>query len=425
MAEEQRDPVERLLAVGINPRSAAGALRDRLLIEDAQRPALLSDIKALGLAETLVLTTCDRLEVVALDDDKGSACVRILAFLAERAGIAMADLESQSFQIGGTAAARHLFAVAASLESQVVGEPQVLGQVKDCHRDAAKAGTLGAELEGLLQAAYAAAKRVRSQTTLAQRPVSMAASALMIARNLHGDLTRSHVALVGLGEMAELMALEFKEASIGGLTVLHGSTPRAEAAARRLLGHFRPWGDLDAALAESDIVVTAVGSGRHCVAARMVKAALKQRRQRPILIFDCAVPADVDPAVDGLDSAFLYSLADLERVALEGMASRESQAAAAWAVLDEELDSFLTARAARAAGPSVSSLRRHFEAARAEVLAKGGLNAEEATRLLINRLLHGPIEALRDSASEATGRHEDLARSIDTLFGGEQDRKKR
>ena len=212
------------------------------------------------------------------------------------------------------------------------------------------------------------------------------------------------------------MAIELRNAGLADLTVLHASLGRAEAAAHRLQGHFKPVEQLADALTHADIAVTSQGSGRHGITVPMVEAALKERRRRPILFVDTAVPCDVEPGVGTLDGAFVYSLSDLEEVAKDGKESRESAATAAWRVLDEELARFLRRRKERAAVPAVTALHQHFEAAREEILNRGDLDAETATRLLIKRLLHDPSEVLRGTVSggEITGK--DLERSIRRLF---------
>ncbi|HSR72706.1 MAG TPA: NAD(P)-binding domain-containing protein, partial [Kiloniellales bacterium] len=226
----------------------------------------------------------------------------------------------------------------------------------------------------------------------------IAAAGLQLARDVLGDLTRRRALLAGLGEMGEFMAGELLRAGISDLVVLHESLERAEAAARRLGSHFRPWEELEPALVEADVVVAASGTGRYRIAPGPVEAALRRRRREPIFLIDAAVPGDIDPAVGALDEAFVYDLADLERVALSGKAAREASLGEAEAILERELAAFLRARAERGAAPAVVALRRHFEAARDEVLADGASNAEDSTRRLVNRLLHDPFEVLRQAA---------------------------
>ena len=329
--------------------------------------------------------------MAALADDLPAAVAAVTEALAQETGTLAADIGAQSFHYLGAEAARHLFAVAAALDSQGLGEPQIRNQIKEGHRRAADAGVAGPGLAALLRAADAAAGRVRAETALAEQPVSIAASALLVARDVHGALDRRGALLIGLGEMGEFMAAELIEAGIGNLVVAHPSAVRAVAAARRLGCHFRPWDEFDDALAGADIVVAAMGTGRYSVTATQVEAALKRRRREAIFLIDAAVPGDVDPAVAPLDGAYLYDLEDLERVALEGQADRAAETAAAWRILDRELAVFLRGPGE---GPEASVLaarleaqRRRFEAARAEVLAEGDASAEDATRRLIERLL--------------------------------------
>ncbi|MDX1575620.1 MAG: glutamyl-tRNA reductase [Kiloniellales bacterium] len=410
------DPAGTLIVVGMNHRTAAQGVRDKLFLEADDVPGLLSDIRAAGIGEAMVLSTCDRVEVVAVCQDPEAADRSLVDLLAARSGLSAASFEGQWYRASGPEAAGHLFAVAAALESQVVGEPQVLGQVKESHRLAAAAGMMGPGLESALQAAYGAAKRVRSETPIGEMPISIAAAAVQLAKRIHGDLADSTVLLLGLGEMGELLGSELRTAGAGQLLVVHESEKRAEVAAHRLGCNFRPVAERPAALAEAEVVIAASGTGRRTVAADEAEEALKRRRRRPMFFVDAAVPGDVDPAVGDLDGAFLYDLADLERAALEGRASRQATLEAARKILEEDLTAFLRSRAEREAVPAVVALRRHFEEVRESVLREPGIDAAEATRRLVNRLLHRPSEALRRAAADGAEDRETLERSVERLF---------
>lgn len=420
MAAVSKDPARHLLVVGVNQRSARAALRDRLLTGEPDQAEFLARVRGAGVREAIVVSTCERFELLVVVDDPATAAEPLLERLADHAGLAAAELVPQGFRRQGVDALRHLFALAASLESQMVGEPQILGQIKQSHHLANQADMVGPTLESVLGAAYGAAKRVRSETPVAQRPVSIAASATLLARDVHGDLSRRNALLIGLGEMGEYMAGELGDAGLGSLVVMHESLARSEAAARRLGCHFRAWGELDAALAEADVVISAMGTGRYAIAAPQVERALKQRRREPMFFIDAAVPGDVDPAVGRIDGAFVYDLEDLERVARKGKATRQAATDAAWRILEEELAGFLRRHAERAATPAVTALRHRFETLRAEILANGKLSAEDATRLLVNRLLHDPSEVLREAAAEEASRTEvgepALDRTLRRLF---------
>ncbi len=405
--------------VGVSHRTWTGAVRDALSAEPAEVPGLLEHLRTAGLGQAVWLGTCDRVEVVAADPDPPAAAVAVVGVLATRAGVPVPELAEYVRTLTGPAAVRHLFAVAASLDSQVVGEPEVLGQVKTAYRQAGAVGMVGSELDAAMQAAFAVAKRVRAETGLAEGPTSIAAAAVDIARDLHGDLGRRKGLLIGLGDMGQLMVQQLLAAGLGGLTVMTPVDARAERAARRLGCHYAPFATLDTGLGGADIVVTAVGLGRYIVNAESAAAALRRRRQ-PVFIIDAALPADVEPSVGEMEVAFVYDLGDLERVALRGRGSREAAAKAAWLLVDQAVAGFCRERAERLATPAVAALRHHFETARRRVLAEGGgFDAEEATRRLVNRLLHQPCEALRRLAGDTGADHAERAaaeRLLRTLF---------
>lgn len=270
-------------------------------------------------------------------------------------------------------------------------------------------------------AAFACARRVRRDTGIAERPVSLAAAALALARDIHGALDRRAAVLLGPSEMGELMAEQFRRAGLQRLVVC-GPDIRAERAAVRLACNYEPLDALDDALAAADIVIAALGTGRTVLTPRLMTATLRRRPLRPIFVIDAAIPADADPAIDALDGVFRYDLADLERVALAGRADRAAAAAAAWRIVADELRAFRADDAARRIVPAVVALRRHFERVRAAVMAEKGHDAEAATRLLVNRLLHEPVAALRDLAAGA-GDREGLEALLRRLFrlDGEED----
>jgi glutamyl-tRNA reductase len=393
----------RPVIVGANHKSSGLMLRDRLFVEDGATPEFLDRLRRGGVTQALVLSTCDRVEVQAIDPGAGQAPDLIAGALAGHAGMAPDELDGQLYTLWDDAAVRHVFAVAASLDSQIVGEPQVLGQLKASHRLARDGGMTGGALEAVLQAAYGAAKRVRNETAIGERPVSIAAAAVQIAREVHGDLDRCTGLLIGAGDMGEMVARDLLWAGLTQLTVTHPAARRAEEVARTLDAHVAAYDTLAAVLAEADIVLAAVGRRRHVLTGDMVTAALGLRRQKPMFIIDAAIPGDVEPAVNRIDAAFLYDLGDLEGVAMGGRADREAEAQAAWRIIDTEVENFLRGRAERGAVPALNRLRAHFEETRAEVLATAGQDADKATRLLVNRLLHVPSQVLRDEAAGSGG----------------------
>jgi len=415
MISASDNTLDHLLVVGTNSRTASPSLRERLFLNEPEPIANLEKLRRIGPAEGMVIATCERLDFVALPGSSGDILGPLQELLAECAREDTAAMRQQSYQHRGEAAVRHLFAVAASLDSQVIGEPQVLGQVKECHRVAAGAGMTGPVLEPLLQAAYGAAKCVRRETPVAEHSVSMASSALQVARTIHGDLKRCDVLMLGTGEMGELLAGEFDEAGVAGLVVMHEFESRAEAVAHRLAAHYRPWGEISDALWEADIVICDRGAGRWTLTHRLLAEALKRRRRTPIFVVDAGLPSDVDHAAAELEDAFIYDLDDLESVARQGQATREVATTLAWKVLGRELTNFLEERAARTAVPTITALRSHFEHLRQQVLSESRGDAEQATHVLIQRLLHDPTENIRRAVAQGDGA--DLEESAKKLFG--------
>ncbi len=392
-----------LVAVGANHRSSALALRDRLFVEDVMVPAFLARLEAAGLREALVLSTCDRVEVQAMSPDPSVAAAIIRDAFATHGEVGPEALDGQFYELSGDDAARHIFRIAASLDSQVIGEPQVLGQLKAAHRMARDAGLVGSGLESVLQAAYSAAKRVRTQTAIGERPVSIAAAAVQLARDVQGDLGKCRTVLIGDGDMGELVATQLSDAGVEVMSVLHENVERAQASSRRLECHAAPWSDMAQQMAEAEIVITSLGRREYTLNADMVRAAITKRRRKLMFLIDLAIPGDVDPAVNRIDEAFLYDLGDLERVAMEGLNRRESEAGQAEVIVDEELQAFMRSHAERGAVPVLNRLRNHVEALREQALKDSGGDAEKATNLLANRLLHEPSVVLREiAAGDAT-----------------------
>lgn len=377
------------------------ALRDALFTEDQETLGVLARLRTAGLQQAMWLATCDRVELWAADAVPAGAADRAVRVLAGTLGMACAELSARLYCHLGDDATRHAFAVAASLDSHLLGEPFVLGQVKAAFRLAEGAGTIGPELAVLMQAAFAAAKRVRTETRIAERPTSIASAAIQAVRELHGDLAACRGMVTGLGDMGLFLAEQFRGAGLGAVTIIATAERRAVAAAARLGCHFAPMAALEETLVASDVVIGAAGLGHALFCPDLVGTVLRRRRRRPIFLIDVAVPPDVDTAVQSLDDAFVYTLDDLERVALQGRQQRETEATAAWSVLDDAFAGFLRTRAARAAVPTVVALRRHFESVRDDLLAeRTALDAAESTRLLVNRLLHRPSARLRDLAGD-------------------------
>lgn len=414
--ETTEEPLNRLLLFGVNARTVTPPLRDALFAEDPDQASLIAALKDLNCEEGLVLATCERIEFLVVPRPGQRVAGALLQLIAAAAGCAPADLAGQSYSHMGPDALRHLLGVAASLDSQVLGEPQILGQVKQCYRAAQEAGIAGPLLAAAAQAAFAAAKRVRSETPVGQQASSMTLAATQVARDLFGRFDGLNLLWVGLGEMGEMLSDDFAAAGVTQRLLMHPSPHRAEAMARRLGCNFAPWDELEQHLTDADIVISDAGTGRFTLGHEQVAAALKRRRHRPVLLIDAGVPADIEPGTGDLEDAFVYDLDDLERLASRQSGGRAAASAMAWGIVEDELAAFLRAQAERPAIPSVVALRRHFEAVRQEVLESGEADAEAATRLLVNKLLHDPSEALRRAVAEDPALAAQLEDMIRRLF---------
>ena len=416
-------PTGRAFVIGANHRTSGLSVRDRLFVVDANVPEFLNALRQTGLRDGLLLVTCDRVEVLGIHSEPEILFSSIIKTFATHAEMPEAELCEILYVREGPAAVRHLFSVTASLESLVIGEPQVFGQVKAAHRMAKDADMVHGAFEGLLQSAYGAAKRVRTETAIGERPVSIASAACGVARSLHGGLERLSVAVIGGGEMGELMARQFKDNGVKALTVSHPNPARITQLANRLECHITPYEKLVGALAEADIVICAMGSRRYSLSVDMVRGALKARRNRPQLIIDTAIPGDVEPAVNRIDDAFLYELSDLERVALEGLTSREAESEAAKVLIEEAVADYLKDHVSRDAVPVLKQLRRHFEATQQTVLDDHSNDAARATELLVSKLLHRPSEVLREMAVNGKTEIKDAERLLRALFNLENTNK--
>lgn len=407
-------PALRLVVAGIDHRTASPDLRDRLQIDEAAQPDLLARFRQSGFAEAMVLSTCDRTVVVGLADGIDTT---VLPALAAAAGMQVEGLPA-GVKLVGEAAEDYVFAVAAALDSQIVGEPQVLGQLKAAHRLAQDLGHADAGLAPVLDAAYGAAKRVRTETRIAEGPVSMATACARLCRDLHGGFARTSALAIGTGDMMALLVEQLRASGLSDIVCVAGRRRRAEAMAQRLSGHVGELDDLPRHLAAADIVVAGQGDGRYVVTRETAEQALKARRRKPIFFADAAVPRDVEPRVETLDGAFVYDLDDLERVAAEGRAGREAEVDRARAILAEEIARFRSVQAERRGASAVTRLRRRFETARDQALAETG-DAARATELVIHRLLHAPSERLRRIAADEGEKGADAA--LKRLFGEDEE----
>ena len=397
----------RLLVLGVSHHTAPIDLRERLAFAAGDlSDAVTTLARNPALGEVVLLSTCNRTELYATCNSLEDGHEAMAGFLATARAVPSDDLRAHIYTRSEADAARHLFRVAAGLDSLVVGEPQILGQVKQAYASATDLHATGALLNRLFHTAFTAGKRVRSETELAEGAVSVSYAALGLARKIVGDLRHASVLIVGAGEMAELTARHFAAQQPKRITVCSRTAAHAEALATDIGGTIVPWAELDAALAQADVVVTATGATMPILTRKRVQTALRHRRGRPLFIIDIALPRDVDPLVAGDDDVFLYNIDDLQSVINESLARRSSETTRAEVIVNQEVERFMTWSRSRTAMPTVVALRQRFEAIRRAELDRlqpkiAGLPPEararvdEITRLIIEKLLITPTEQLK------------------------------
>jgi glutamyl-tRNA reductase len=417
-----------LLAVGLNHTTAPVDLRERLAVPREQIGESLSGLVArASLSEVVLLSTCNRVEVYAVQPDQ--APDRIVDALAELRGMQGEVVRRHCFVREQDGAARHIFRVAASLESMVVGEPQILGQVKEAWQLARERQTVGPILDRCLTMAFRGAKRVRSETEVARGGASIASVAVDLARSIFGELRGSTVALVGAGEMARQAAIHLRAAGAQDILVVNRSRERGEELALAVGGRYQGWEQLGEVLIRADVVVTSTGASAPIIEHKMMRKVMRKRRGAPIFMVDIAVPRDVDPKVGRLDSVYVYDVDDLQKILSQNLQARGVEAEAAGEVLEQEITAFLHWQRARSLNPIIRELRAHARSIMAHEVDKALTrlgDLDESQREIVaalghgitQKILHRPLKALRESAVHAEG--DDLSGALKTLFALEE-----
>lgn len=410
-----------LLALGLNHQSAPVALRERVAFAPETQALALKDLLALeGVREAALLSTCNRTEIYAHVD---AGCEAVPArWLGHHHQLGDA-LDTYLYQHLDAAAARHLFRVATGLDSLVLGEPQILGQVKDAWQSARAAGALRTGLDRLFQHAFAVAKQVRTDTRIGAHPVSVAFAGVRLAQQVFTDLRQATVLLIGAGDTIELAARHLVDARAQRLLVANRTLAHAQALASRLGGYALALADLSQHLHEADIVISATASQEPILHRGTVERALRERRQRPMFMLDLAVPRDIEASVGEFADVYLYTVDDLDQVIAEGRRSRHEAAAQAEAIIDLQVSHFMNWWRGATQQHVVVRLRRQGERVREESLDKaramlaGGKDPEQVLAWLANsvtnKLLHAPSAALRNAAMRGDT---DLLRAGGQLF---------
>jgi glutamyl-tRNA reductase len=401
-----------LLLVGVSHRTAPIELRERLDFSARGVDRALTVLAATPANhEAAIVSTCNRVELYVACGDTEPARAAIEQFLADFHGIPAEQLRPHLYAKTGHDAVRHLFRVAAGLDSLVMGEPQILGQVKDAFSLASQMGCTGTLLNKLFHSAFAAGKRVRSETALSEGAVSVSYAAVALARKIFGDLTGRTVLVLGAGEMGKLTAIHMRSQGVQRLIILSRTASHAATLAQTIGGTAMPWDSMASALGEADILITATGSSVPIISRSMIEQTMKARRQGPLFIIDIAVPRDVEARAGDLEQVFLYNIDDLQAVVQENLSKRSTEASEAEKIVSREVDRFVGWLNSRGAVPTVVALRQRFEAIRQSELRRlepklaslppeARVRVDEITRLIVEKLLINPTEQLK-SISDA------------------------
>lgn len=396
-----------LLALGLNHRTAPVDVRERVAFASTDLDVALRDLLDHGGAyEAAILSTCNRTELYCGLKDTDEQ--RIIRWLGDYHMLRTAELRPYLYQHLEQGAVRHILRVAAGLDSLVLGEPQILGQVKAAYQAANSAGTLGSLLERLFQHTFAVAKQVRTDTRIGASPVSVAFAAVGLAKQIFADLPKRTALLIGAGDTTELVARHLHENGLGRLIVANRTLERAHTLATVFAGYAIALDEIPLHLGEVDLIVAATASPSVLLPAEPVRESLKRRR-RPMLLIDLAVPRDIDPAVANLDDVYLYTVDDLKEIIQDNLRSRQAAAEQAEEIIDYQVEQFMAWVRTQAGASSIHTLRQQATAIRDEAVARAlrqlaqGKDSNQVVRILAetltNKLIHPPCVGLREAAA--------------------------
>ncbi len=406
-----------IIVVGLSHKTAPVELRERVAFAPTAMERPLRSLMGLpDIVEALIVSTCNRVELYATTRDVEAGIVQLRHFLAQFHALSPADLDPHLYDFHGEEAIRHVFRVASSLDSMVVGEPQILGQIKTAYGYATEFKTAGLILNRFLHKAFSVAKRVRTETDIASNAVSVSFAAVELARKIFGDLSDKAVLLIGAGEMCELAARHFLNNGVASVMVTNRTFERAQKLAQDFGGRAIPFDDFADHLHQVDIVLTSTGAPTFILGHKQVEEVIRQRRNKPMFFIDIAVPRDIDPRVNNVSNVYLYDVDDLQGVVQANLKERQKEAKKAEAIIDQEIVQFHRWLDGLEVVPTIVSLRNKLEAVRQAELEKTfsslkhlgdreRKSIEALTAAIINKVLHQPITILKQAQNNSAGNH--------------------
>jgi len=423
-----------IFAIGISWRRAPVALRERVAFPDEDVPSALDELLTLpSVSEGMILSTCNRVEIygAVTQGSATSAAAEASAFLSQSRGVDAETLSEALYEYQGVDAIEHLFRVASSVDSMVVGESQILGQVKEAYGVAVRANACGPILSRSMERAFSAAKRVRTETGVSRGAANVSTVAVDLARRVFGELEGKNVAIVGAGKMSALAARHLRAQGASSIYVTNRSPERGQALATEVEGTYRAWESIPELLERSDVVISSTGAGQPILTKKILRSAMRKRRYRSLLIVDIAVPRDVEPSVGMMDGVYLFNMDDLEKVVDRNKRERQREADLAVGILGEEIAQLETWLRSQRVVPTIRSLRKHFQTvADAEVEkavhslttasdpSEGPAILRRFSQLLVNKLLHSPMTALKSGDDPQLDQLVEVTQRLFDLPGG-------
>jgi glutamyl-tRNA reductase len=402
-----------LIVVGLNHITAPIEIRECLAFPENKMEEALSRVHAIpSVRENMIVSTCNRVEVYAAARQTENAILDIKHFLSQYHGLPLKEFEKNLYSHIGEEAVKHIFRVASSLDSMVVGEPQILGQMKSAYQMATESKVSGLVIHRLLHRAFHVAKRVRTETKIGNSAVSVSSVAVELAQKIFGTLEKKTVLLIGAGEMCELAARHLVTGGVGKVLVTNRTYERAVALAQEFNGEALPFDEIIQGLKKVDIVISATDSRQPLIGHDQVAKVIKERKQKPIFFIDIADPRDIEPRVGDIENVYLYNIDDLKKVADENIQDREKEAQKAETVVEEEVVKFTNWYRSLEVTPTITALRMRFEEIRKKELEKTfslhpnlsekeKRSLEALTQAIINKILHPPMTLLKQTNEEA------------------------
>ena len=412
--------------IGLSHKTAPLEIREKLAAEGEKGKSLLRRIlESEDVSEGMLLSTCNRVEAYLVSKRPEEAARRVIDLLSDAGGVEKEELKKHLYVKSGDDAVAHVFRVSASLDSMVVGETQISGQVKESYAQSVALGSVGPSLSKLVHRALNVSKRIRSETGIGRQAVSVSYAAVLLAEKIFGDLAGTKVLLLGAGEMGALAARHLLERNAGEVRIANRTEEKAEALARELKAVHVPFGGFAERLDEVDIVIASTAAEGYVIGEEQVRAAMHRRKNRPMFLIDISVPRNVDPAVHRLESVYLYDIDHLQGIVDANKKEREKEARKAETVIEEEVREFAVYVQQRELSPTIQGLSKKFEAIRVAEVGKyfpkdGREKIDACTKAIVNKILHDPILLMKtEEVKEGAPKYSEILKKLFRLESDE------